>query len=154
MNIFNEIFDIIVSKVPLPRCQHLANVTESSILRCCVVLDTTENIYVFFHLGFLSRTFTNHWTTVEGGGHLFNYSPPIPPASQTLRPWPNDYCGELTSTHSQQPDSNLEPLVSKRKSLTTKLRATDFYPLSVSCCNLQLSVKKYKLEYRLLCFKS
>ena len=29
----------------------------------------------------------------------------------------------LTSAHSQQPDSNLEPLVSKRKSLTTKLRA-------------------------------
>ena len=31
--------------------------------------------------------------------------------------------GELTSAHSWQPDSNREPLVSERKSLTTKLRA-------------------------------
>ena len=39
----------------------------------------------FFYLGFLSRTFTVHRTAGEGGGHLFNSSLPLPPASQTLR---------------------------------------------------------------------
>ena len=38
----------------------------------------------FFHLGFLSRTFTNHRTAREGGGYFFNSSLPLPPASQTL----------------------------------------------------------------------
>ena len=77
----------------------------------------------FFYLGFLSRTFTNHRTAREGRGHFFNSSLPFPYASQTLRHQPGDYCRELTSAHSQQPDSNREPLVSGRKSLTTKLRA-------------------------------
>ena len=39
----------------------------------------------FFYLSFLSRTFTNHRTAGEGGGHFFNSSLPLPPASQTLR---------------------------------------------------------------------
>ena len=39
----------------------------------------------FFYLDFLSRTFTNHWNAREVGGHLFNSSLPLPPASQTLR---------------------------------------------------------------------
>ena len=30
------------------------------------------------------RTFTNHRTTGEGGGHFFNSSLPLSPASQTL----------------------------------------------------------------------
>ena len=77
----------------------------------------------FFYLSFVSRTFTNHWTAREGGGHSINSSLPLPPASQTLRHQPGDYCRELTSAHSQQPHSNREPLVSERKSLTTKLRA-------------------------------
>ena len=84
------------------------------------------NIYVnvfFFYLGFLSRTFSNHRTAGEVGGHFFNFSLPLPPASRALRHQPGDYCRKLTSAHSQQPDSNGEPLVSKRKSLTTKLRA-------------------------------
>ena len=38
----------------------------------------------FFYLGFLSRTFTNHWTAGEGGGYFFNSSLPLPPSSQTL----------------------------------------------------------------------
>ena len=41
--------------------------------------------YMFFYLGFLSRPFTIHWTAKEGGGHFFNSSLPLPPASQTLR---------------------------------------------------------------------
>ena len=76
----------------------------------------------FFYLVFLSRPFTNHRTAGEGGGHFFNSLLPLPPASQTLRHQPGDYCRELTSGHSQQPDSNHEALVSKRKSLTTKVR--------------------------------
>ena len=77
----------------------------------------------FFYLGFPSRTFTNHRTTGEEGGHLFNFSLPLPPAWQTLRHYPGDCCREPTSAHSWQPDSNQEPLVSERKSLTSKLRA-------------------------------
>ena len=78
----------------------------------------------FFYLGFLSRTFMNHRTPGKGEGHFINSSLPLPPASQTLRHQPGDYCRELTSAHSQQPDSKREPLVSERKSLTTKLQPT------------------------------
>ena len=70
----------------------------------------------FFYLGFVSRTFTMYRTA---GDSLL----PLPPASQTFRHQPGDYCRELTSIHSLQPDSNREPLVSERKSLTSKLRA-------------------------------
>ena len=62
----------------------------------------------FFYLCFVSRTFTNHRTTGEGGGHSINSSLPLPSASKTLRHYPGDYCRELTSAHSQQPDSNRE----------------------------------------------
>ena len=74
--------------------------------------------FFFFYLGFLSRTFTIHKTAGEGGGYLF-FNPflPLPSASQTHRHQSGDYCRELPF------DSNLEPLVSRRKSLTTKLRA-------------------------------
>ena len=41
--------------------------------------------FFFFYLGFLSRTFTNHRTAGEGGGHFFNSSLPLPPASQAIR---------------------------------------------------------------------
>ena len=44
----------------------------------------TSQYYVFFLSGFLSRPFTNHRTTGKGGGHVFNFSPPVPPASRTL----------------------------------------------------------------------
>ena len=71
----------------------------------------------FFYLGFLSRTSTNHRTAGEGGGYFFNSSLPLPPTSQTPRHQPSDYCRELTSAHSQQQDSNREPLVSRTKNL-------------------------------------
>ena len=45
-----------------------------------------------------SRT-TNDRTAGEGRGHFFNSSLPLPPASQTLRHYPGDYCRELTSAH-------------------------------------------------------
>ena len=93
------------------------------VLHCCcyccffnfqaVVIFT--NIYFFF-LGFLSQTFMIHRATREGGGYLFNSSLSVPPASQTLRHQQGDFCRELTSAHSQQPDLNQEPLVSEHKS--------------------------------------
>ena len=83
---------------------------------------------LFFYLSFLSEGFTNHRTAGERGRHFFNFSLPLPLASQTLRHQLGDSCKELTSAHSQQPDSNWEPLVFESKWLTTKLRA--FKPLS------------------------
>ena len=91
---------------------------------CSALLSNNYVFFLlFFYLGFLSRTFTVHETAGEGGGYLFNSSLLLPPASQALRHQPGDYCRGLTSAHSWQPDSNREPLVSERKSLTTKLRA-------------------------------
>ena len=77
----------------------------------------------FFYLGFFSRTFKIHRTAGEGEGYFFKSPLALPPASQTLIHQLGDYCRELTSAHSQQSDSNREPSVSERKSLTTKLRA-------------------------------
>ena len=76
----------------------------------------------FFYLDFISRTRTIHRTAGEGGGYFFNSSVPLPPASQTLRHWPGNYCRQLISAHSKLPDSNRERLISKDKSLTTKRR--------------------------------
>ena len=76
----------------------------------------------FFYLDFLSRPVTNHRTAGEGGGHFFNFSLPLPPASQALRLYQGDNCRELISAHRQQPNSNRQPLVSECESLTTKLR--------------------------------
>ena len=75
---------------------------------------------LFFYLGYLLRTFMIHRTVGEGEGYLINTSLQLPPASQTLRHYPGDYCRGLNSAHSQQPDSNREPLVSEPQSLTTK----------------------------------
>ena len=93
-------------------------------LRCYLTTygDKTDHVG-FFYLGFLSRTFANRRTEREGGGHFFNSSLPLPPASQTLRYQLGDYYRELTCAHNQEPESNREPFASKRKSKTTKLRA-------------------------------
>ena len=63
-------------------------------------LPTLGTVDCFFYLGFLSLAFTIHRTVGEGGGYLFNSSLLLPPASQTLRCQPSNYCRELTSTHS------------------------------------------------------
>ena len=63
----------------------------------------------FFYLGFASRTLKNHRTAREGVGHSINSSLPIPPASEKLRHQPRDYCRELISAHSKQPDHVLTP---------------------------------------------
>ena len=93
-------------------------------LKLCLISEQTckrreFHVNFFFYLDFLSRIFTNHRSAGEGGRHFFNYSLPLPPASQTLRHKPGDYCRELTSSHSQQPDSNREPLIFERKPLIT-----------------------------------
>ena len=74
----------------------------------------------FFYLCFLSRTFTIHRTVGEGGGYFFKSSLPLS-TRFTLRHQPGDYYRELTSAHSWQPDSNREPLVFERKSLTIRV---------------------------------
>ena len=43
------------------------------------------SVKFFFYLGFLSQPFANQRTVGEGGGHFFNSSLSLPPASQTLR---------------------------------------------------------------------
>ena len=88
----------------------------------------------FFYLGFASRTFANHRTAREGGGYSIDSLLPFPPASQALRHWPGDCCRELTSAHSQQPDSNREPLVSGRKLLTTNLHTLDHGYMKYRSC--------------------
>ena len=78
---------------------------------------------IFSYLFFFSKPFTNHRTEGEGVGNFLNSSLPLPPASQTLRHQSDDYRRGFNPAHRQQPDSNRKPLLSKRKSLTTKLRA-------------------------------
>ena len=104
--------------------------------RQCNIFQLILTFFFFFLSGFSLRTFTNHRTAGEGEGYFFNSLLPLLPASQTLRNQPGDYYRELTSANSQQPDSNREPLVSERKSLTTKLRTLKIvaflYPLRTS----------------------
>ena len=60
----------------------------STYARSCSINVKLKNLITFttffFYLGFLTRTFTNHRTAGEEGGHFFNSSLPLPPASQTL----------------------------------------------------------------------
>ena len=93
----------------------LRNLNVSIHLRC-----------ILFYLGFLSRTYTIYRTAGEGGASFYNSCLPLQPASQTLRHQPSNYFRGLTSTHSQQSDSNWEPSVSERKLLTTELRTQKF----------------------------
>ena len=54
-------------------------------MKCQNKRKSTNWEHFFSYLGFLLETFTNHGTAGEGGGHFFNSSLPLPPASQTLR---------------------------------------------------------------------
>ena len=75
-------------------CVHL-RLTQRSIN------DIFTNAFFYMYFGFLTRTFTIRRTTGEGG-YFSNSSLPLPPASQTLRHYPGDYCRELTSAHSSR----------------------------------------------------
>ena len=108
-------------------------------------LESHKRVF-FIYLGFLSRTFTNHRTAGEGEGHFFHFSLPLPPASQTLRQLTEDYCRELTSTHSRQPDSNRVPLVSERKPITTKLRAHKYVKVIIPSENTKINMMYTQLK--------
>ena len=73
----------------------------------------------FFYLRFVSRTFTNHRTAREGEGislipHYHFY--PLHRHLELSRAITVE--GQLTAAHTWQPESNWEPLVFERKSLT------------------------------------
>ena len=108
-------------------------------------LESHKRVF-FIYLGFLSRTFTNHRTAGEGEGHFFNFLLPLPPTSQTLRQLTEDYCRELTSTHSRQPDSNRVPLVSERKPITTKLRAHKYVKVIIPSENTKINMMYTQLK--------
>ena len=121
---------MLVSKPTLSilKCKNKMNLNKVISNKSCQLNDSQDSLqsfffFFYFYLGFLLRPFTNHGAAGEGGWHFFNSSLPLPPASQTFRHQLGDNCRELTFAHSQQPDSNLKPLVSERKSLSTKLRA-------------------------------
>ena len=107
-----------------------------------------DTLNFLFYLGFVSRTLTNHRTAREGGGYFINSFLQLPPALQTLRQKLGNYCRELISTNSQEPDWYRKPLVSERKSLTTKLRAQTLNSLSVFIL-FSNNRKKQKLIYKL-----
>ena len=69
----------------------------SNVMKTRRIFRNQSNIYdgVFSYLGFLSLTFTFHSTAGEGGGSFL----PLPPISQTLRHYPDDYCKKVTSAH-------------------------------------------------------
>ena len=75
----------------------------------------------FFYLGFLSRTFTIRRTQVDRRDNKSSSLSPLYLFHALHRLLPCDYCRELTAPHSQQPSSSWEPLISERKSPTTKL---------------------------------
>ena len=99
-----------------------------SCLCCCHSIVHRNNFFCFFvvfffYLGFLSQTFTGQQRKGEG-----IYLTPLyhfHPLHGQL-----DISRAITAessppAHSWQPDSNREPLVSKRKLLNTKLRALE-----------------------------
>ena len=90
----------------------------------CLKNFSASMLFFLFYVGFLSQTFTNHKTAGERGGHFCNSSLPLPPASASY--WP---------------DSNREPLVSERKSQTTKLRALD--GIAIDGSKIYLSIQKF-----------
>ena len=81
-----------------------------------------QHILIFLFLsGFSFMNIHESQTAREVGGHFFNPSLTPATASQTLKHQPMDYCREIISADSQQPNSNREPLASERKLLTIKL---------------------------------
>ena len=123
----------------------------SNFIRSSYGLDSHH----FFHLGFLSQNLSIYRTAGEGGDYLCKTSLPFPPASQILRHQPGGYCRELTSAHSQQPDSNREPLVSEHKLLKVlspyAQKHLNFLKSMISIWNnttpSQNSVKKFCIIY-------
>ena len=86
-----------------------------------------EDIYIyFFSIGVFFHEHSRS-TGQQGKGEGIYLTPlyHLQPLHRHLDISRANYCRELTSAHSWQPDSSREPLFSERKSLTTKLRALD-----------------------------
>ena len=66
-------------------CIYLVYIPDQVLVLVKVSLISILANLFFFYLCFLSQPFTNHGTAGEGGGHFFNSSLPLPPASQTFR---------------------------------------------------------------------
>ena len=107
--------------------EHLWAVNMLKGRKDCLNLHGPTFVIFFYHSGFCFTNIHDSRAAGEGGGYLCNSSLPLPPASQTLRHQLGAYCRELTSAHSWQLDSNREPLVSERKSLTTELRGLKIF---------------------------
>ena len=118
----------------------------------------------FFLSGFCFTNIHESQDCKGRGGHSINSS------LQTLRHQPDNYCRDLTSAHSQQPDANRAPLVSECKSLTTKLRALSDRVLNMLLNNhkylsnfleplmklflIPSNKDKYKMAEKILCLKT
>ena len=61
------------------------NITYPVNDQCSPVIQTNQSTDFFFYLGFLSRTFTNHRTAGEEGGHFSNSSLPLPLDSGSVK---------------------------------------------------------------------
>ena len=72
---FFKVMDFLLLSFRLLACQSNSILTSKD----------RHTLVIFFYVGFLSPIFPIHRTAGEGGGYLFNFSLPLPPASETLR---------------------------------------------------------------------
>ena len=82
--------DLLRNFIEIPLRHGCSSVNLLNIFRTPFPKNTPGGLLLYFDdidicLGFLSQPFTNHRTAGEEGGHFFNSSLPLPPASQTLR---------------------------------------------------------------------
>ena len=106
-------------------------------------------IYLFSYLGFLSQRFTNHRTAEEGEGISLTPHYHFHPLDRHL-----DINQEITVERSPlniagNQTRNQEPLISERKSLTTKLCVGLKYLVTVM---LKSQLPKFKLVYEIFPF--
>ena len=77
---------------------------------------------IFFYLGLLSQTFTNHRPVGEGRGHFLNSSQPLPTASDTETLISLEVTVGSSPLHIASDQTwTSKALVSEPKALTTKL---------------------------------
>ena len=88
------------------------NLTDNMQLIICLFF------FCFFSIQDFSQEHSQITRLTSRRVRFFNSSLPLQPASTTLRHLPDNYCRELTTANCQHMDSNKEPLVSERKSLT------------------------------------
>ena len=84
-----------ISDLNMPNAYRTFLKSHINYILCHMHFHVSLEASFFFYLRFVSRTFTNHRTAREGGGHSINSSLPLLPASQALRTQPGDYCRGL-----------------------------------------------------------